>query len=608
MYPVLYASNATSFNNQGLGALSDAISCTVHEERNGEYELTMRYPVGGIHFDEIQDRAIIKAIPSPYRAAQPFRVYQIEAPLNGIVTIRARHISYDLSGIPVSPFQASSCAGALNGLVNNSAIANPFTVATDKNVVAPYKLSVPTSFRACLGGSEGSILDVYGKGEYEFDGYTVRLLTNRGADNGVKFAYGVNITDFEMERNLESVVTGVYPYWKAFDGDELVEIEGKIIPIYDPLNPTFLLESGGAYLEEALGRLLTVGTPFGFDNVLPLDLSTEFEEAPTPDQLFLRARKYVSDNGLGAPKISINVSFVHLGQTLEYPELREIETCDLCDTVRVEFPMYGLSVQAKIISIETDVLLERYEQVQIGDARTTIADTIAALTTSAATKQELMVGSQQAADVINNTKGVFEWIDEDEDGENEGFTIYESDGVAFLRCTAGGIGLSQDGGLTYTNAITKNGVIATNLSVVQNGATVLGVGVYNGKPSFTIRDDSNNTIFQILTSGYGVNEGADLRLYNPITRESILYVGTTYRDSTIDGSSLRLADGVHTLGGVQLLSNTYGHYLTLNDDDGNAVFSVYVNHSGSPTFIYNGNPVSWQTKTISGTTIHYLGY
>ena len=61
-----------------------------------------------------------------------------------------------------------------------------------------------------------------------------------------------------------------------------------------------------------------------------------------------------------------------------------------------------------------------------------------------------------ASDYINNTKGTFEWIDNG-DGTNGGFTIYEADDTSsWLRCTAGGIGISADGGFTYTNAITKN--------------------------------------------------------------------------------------------------------------------------------------------------------
>ena len=271
MKPILFPATSTSWTSNGLGALSDAISCVVYEERNGEYELTMTYPVGGIHFDEIHDRAIICAIPSPYREPQPFRIYCIDSPLNGIVTIHAHHLSYDLSGIPVEPFEAGTCAMALLGLTAHSIVTNPFSVNTDKSVTAPFKLKVPTSFRACLGGQEGSILDVYGKGEYEFDKYDVNLWVNRGSDNGVKIAYGKNITDFNMEKNLESVTTGVYPYWSDLENDELVEIPGRIIKIYDPTNPTYLLESGGAYLTEAEDKYLTVQTPFNFNNILPLD-------------------------------------------------------------------------------------------------------------------------------------------------------------------------------------------------------------------------------------------------------------------------------------------------------------------------------------------------
>lgn len=476
MKPILFPSLATSFNNRGLGALSDAISCVVREERNGEYELTMQYPMGGIHFDEIQDRAIIYAIPSPYRTPQPFRIYSIESPLNGIVTIHAHHISYDLSGIPVSPFTAGSCSQALNGLVTNSVVTNPFSVWTDKLVTSTYKLSVPTSFRACLGGQEGSILDVYGKGEYEFDKYDVKLFLNRGSDNGVKIAYGKNLVDFNMERNLENLITGVYPYWANLDENEIVELDGKIITIYDPDNPSYLIDSGGNYLIDSDGKYLLVMNPFPFDNVLPLDLSSDFETKPTQKELKERAEKYIIENGLGAPRVSIEVSFVQLEQTEEYKDLANLEAVDLCDTVTVEFPMYGISAKAKIIAVETDVLLERYTSVQIGDAKPSLADTIAHLEVNSVTKNEIKVGNQKAADYINNTEGTFEWIDNG-DGTNGGFTIYEADDTSsWLRCTAGGIGISADGGLTYANAITKNGVISTQLDVQNNGKTLFYAG------------------------------------------------------------------------------------------------------------------------------------
>ena len=125
MKPILFPSDATTFTTQGLGALTDTLSCTVTEERNGQYELVLQYPITGIHFEDIQDRCLIYAIPSPHRSAQPFRIYRIDSPINGIITVRAQHISYDLSGIPVRPFTgAVSCSDALQHLIDNSVVSH----------------------------------------------------------------------------------------------------------------------------------------------------------------------------------------------------------------------------------------------------------------------------------------------------------------------------------------------------------------------------------------------------------------------------------------------------------------------------------------------------
>lgn len=578
MKPILFPSTATTFTSQGLGVLSDAISCVVREERNGEYELTMEYPVGGIHYDEIEDRAIIYAIPSPYRTPQPFRIYLSESPINGVVTFHAHHISYDLSGIPVEPFTASTCADALDGLVTNSVVANPFTVDTDKSVSATYKLSVPTSFRSCLGGEQNSILDVYGTGEYEFDKYSVYLHLHRGSDNGVKIAYGKNLTDFNMERNLESIITGVYPYWSNIDENTLVTLTNKVIPIYDVNNPAYLLDSGGNYLLDSDGKYLLVMNPFPFDNILPLDLSLEFEEQPTQEELKAKAEEYIRNNDLGVPKVSINVSFVDLASTEEYKDLAVLEQVDLCDTVTVEFPLYGISVKAKIVSIETDVLLEKYNEVTIGNYRYTIADTLANLTLNQVTKEEVKIGNQKSADYINNTQGTFEWIDNG-DGTNGGFTIFENGTDSWLRCTAGGIGISPDGGLTYTNAITKNGVVATQLDVQNSGKTLFYAG-YDEETDGTMisawSPDFNGKMYEI-SSGKWMYQGQPL--------EDSWVTRVVLRNPEDDVDKIRLQTARFLLPGLSEKTNmtqlTISSGITPNDDS--ASISASANISSSNT-------------------------
>lgn len=347
MKPILFPSTATEFNTHGLGVLTDAISCTVTEERNGAFELTMQYPDTGVHFDEITDRCIIYAIPSPYRAPQPFRIYRITRPMDGIIMVYAQHITYDLSGVPLNPFTAVNAPDALSKLSLNAAVDSPFAFWTDKSTVASFAVSTPSSTRSVLGGSSGSILDVYG-GEYEWDGFTVRLYGHRGYDNGVVISYGKNLTDIEQDRNISNVATGIYPYWTNAEG-ALVTCDPKIV------------NAPGTY---------------DFTRVVPVDFSNDFETQPTPAQLRERAEKYGEDNKIGIPKTSITASFVQLEQFPEYEDLALLEKCDLCDTVTIRYPRLGVEAKAEIVKIETDVLLERYNSVEIGDVRTNIADTI----------------------------------------------------------------------------------------------------------------------------------------------------------------------------------------------------------------------------------------
>lgn len=76
MKPRLYPENETNFESNGLGPLSDALACTVEENRNGAFELSMEYPVTGVLFDELKHGSIIFAPPNDSSEPQPFRVRQ----------------------------------------------------------------------------------------------------------------------------------------------------------------------------------------------------------------------------------------------------------------------------------------------------------------------------------------------------------------------------------------------------------------------------------------------------------------------------------------------------------------------------------------------------
>ncbi len=353
MYPILYSSTETAFNDRGLGPLADAVSCIVTEERNGSYELTMQYPVNGLHYEDLMERSLIMAIPSPYRAPQPFRVYKVEAPMNGIVTVHASHVSYDLSGIPVEPCSITGDAQTiLDGLVTHSLVTNPFSVFSNFTTSVAFESTLPSSFRALLGGQEGSLLDHY-HGEYLFDRFNVSLLTSRGKDSGVRIAYGKNMTEFKMTSDY-TIITGIYPYWTDGEGN-IVECSPKIVEVFN--------------------------SPY-YDNVVPVDLSDRFEEEPSQAQLLTMAQQYIAENDLAKPRVTFDVSFIDLASTDEYSAIAPMESVDLCDNVTVVFPMYGVEATAKVVAIETNVLADRYNKVTVGTLRTTLADTLARLSSS----------------------------------------------------------------------------------------------------------------------------------------------------------------------------------------------------------------------------------
>lgn len=603
MNPILFPSTATEFTTQGLGALSDAISCIVTEERNGLYELEMQYPQSGIHFSEIQNRCIIYAIPSPYREAQPFRVYRITKPINGIATIYAQHISYDLAGIPVNPFTAGSAAEALSGMASHTAVESHFSFWTDKSTTANFSVLVPSASRSVLGGVEGSILDVYG-GEYLFDKFFVRLYNQRGNDNGVVIRYGKNLTDVEQDTNISSVATGVLPYWVGAEG-ELVQ-----------------------------GNIVNVDGTFDFVRIMTIDFSSDFENQPTASELETRAMQYIKSNKIGVPSVSISVSFVQLEQTEEYKDLALLEKCDLCDTVTVQFEALGINAKAEIVRIITDVLLERYESVEVGDIRANIAYTIAdqqqkiekAPTTSAMQK-----AINNATNWLTSADGYVIAV-KDDNGTWKEILFLDTPSAEtaknVLRINTNGIGFSTNGvNGPYRNAWTidgslvadfiTTGVLTANLikaGVLQslNGAT--SINMETGEASLTGSITTASDGFQVTLGNGAISfyfNGVKVGDLSQVTYGNQKDLQINASRAVFSGRNLSEASQVQIGASSTHDSVNYFAYPFILARKGTGLscsFSVQPNSSRTEMVLeLNGTEYGKKTATIDGQTITYLG-
>lgn len=375
MIPILFKSDATDFTTNGIGRLTDAISCTVKEERNGQYELEMQYPMDGQYYSEIRTSSIIAAIPYDGAKIQAFQVYKISRVLGGRVTINAQHISYRLNWIPVMPFSASSLADTLEKIKANSAESNPFTFDADFTSTVSCGFTIPTGCKSVLGGVDGSVLDTYG-GEYEWDNFTVKLHRNRGSEKPITLLYGKNITDLTQEEVISNTYTGVCPYWSATDNNITVTLPEKVISVEEARN-------------------------FPFHRTKVVDFSGQFDAQPTIEQLREATTEYIEANNIGVPDVSIEVSFINLAGTDGYEDAAPLETVQLGDTISVYFEKLGVQTRAKVIGYEYNVLTEKYENVSIGTSRSTLASTIV---------DQGKAAEEMARNAANTANKATEWL------------------------------------------------------------------------------------------------------------------------------------------------------------------------------------------------------
>lgn len=510
MIPILYDSTEVSFTSNGLGRLADCISCTVTEERNGIYECQFQYPITGEMYPLIQEGCILGVIHDDVKDIQPFDIYSRSAPLNGVVTFYAHHISYRLGNIILKPMTASSCAAALNEIPDNTYTECPFTFWTDKSVSTTWKNEVPNPVKAILGGQQGSILDVYGKGEYEFDKWLVRLYVNRGMDNGVSIRYGVNMTNLQHDIDTSGAYTGVVPFWKSTEDDTVITLDDGFVKVSVPQLVPWTDDNGDEIVDDQ-GRVIyaNVEDAGTLLKLTTMDLSDAFEEQPTQEQLRAEAMRRLTNSEAWLPSENIKVSFVDLTHTEEYKAVAALQRVRLCDRVSVYCGPLGVSaVSMQVIKVTFNVLTERYDEIELGKARTSFAQTITA-TVEEVTKDLPSVSMMQraidnATEQITGANGGHVRFVYDANGDLQEILIMDTNDISTAvnvwRWNSGGLGFSSHGyDGPYDLAMTADGqIVADMITTGTLNANLLKAGVIDGDlvrvKKLTAVDDDGNVI------------------------------------------------------------------------------------------------------------------
>lgn len=371
MKPILYDATDTIFRGFGIGTLKDTISCTVTQEFNGAFELELVYPVHGAHFEDIGIRSIIRVGTKPQTASwtnavQPFRVYSITKNADEhTATILARHLFYDLNGVPVAPFSGTDLTDFITNMSSAMQVSNSFTFTLiDGGSLYPSRDGViekPTSVGEVLEYLTG---DPY-YCELEFDNWSIKLHPEGtlGTNRGFTIKYGKNLTSLTQENNCADLYTGVYVYYISGTG----VVTGKIVRV-----------SG-----------------YSYDNLLPVDVSDKFSDTPTSAQLQSAADDYIAENQIGVPDVNLTVSFT---QRRETDYLLNSEQVEIGDTVYVQFEELGITAMTHVIRTVYDVLADRLIEVSVGEDAQTLSGTIA---TSASKTDKTADSYRQTQNIVN---------------------------------------------------------------------------------------------------------------------------------------------------------------------------------------------------------------
>ena len=384
MNPVLYRADERSFRTFGLGEISDAYKVTVTRERNGNYDLYIKYPVNGRFASIFKEEMKIKSDAGKRTKWQTFEINRIVKNSSEHIEIYARHISMRTSDIALKPIVKASnitAEAALRLWKDNLVGDDVFDVSSDIQTTGniSWEVDKVESARKALGGVSGSILDVFG-GEYEFDNNLIILHKQMGRKAPTVLEYGRNLLSVEEERLLNGNYTSIYPFARYTPSNNGSSEESKEVLV---TLPEHIIDS--SYLRLYAQRRISL-----------VDFSSKFDDKhpPTAEKLRSLAQSYIKSNNIGAPKISTEVSYVDLSQTLDYQDFGVMEEVELCDIIPLYYPQFDITTTTeKVVKVVYDVYTDSNEEITLG----TIGQSLSSSMTAGIADRLSVVESKQSA-------------------------------------------------------------------------------------------------------------------------------------------------------------------------------------------------------------------
>ena len=518
------------------------------EIAGGDYGLTLTHPITpDLRWKELQGNRIIKApvpsykpleddgtviVPAEQATEQCFRIYSVTVDTaDSLVTVEARHISYDFMGNMCGSIPAqigTYVVNALNKMRQSLFSADNRILAT--NIIRRINLgdrSFVNPIKYLLDPEQGLVQRA--RARLVRDNNDFYFLDNDSPpDRGYEIAYGKNLTGVSWSKNSDSIITRMIPIGEDADGKRLLLpeqwVDSENIDHYPVIHTATLTvadakEVPPATVEDVEADTDSAGTAPAGGTTAPF----------TKEQCYELMRRAALDEfakGCDLPALALDIDFIHIGDTEEYKQYRNLERVFLYDLVRIRHGPTGFTAKAQVCAYEWDAITKRYNSITVGNVFSIESSAVAGyqLSEGAVSSTKLAAGSVTGSSLrelsVTNSKIAYAAI---------GTANIQDAAITRAQIADAAVGTAQIGLASITSALIGAEAVGTtqiadgsitDAKIVELTANKINAGTLSVE-RLELVGSQNSIVYALNNTGDLVSQNVDTLDGDVLTERSI---------------------------------------------------------------------------------------
>lgn len=334
------ANLSTALATNGLGTLPDALSCTRHQVINGDWSLTLSYPLDAPGAALLKPERLISY--EDESGAQLYRISRLKPSISRqgrTLEVEAPHLCYDLAHKYIVNIETSEDDRYPDGIDAETALAqllagtgfSPGDVTVGGDTL-DYLDILQKDVMSCI---KEQLLEKWG-GELEFDNFTVHLRSALGQDRRYPIRDGRNIDGITVTEDYEPVVTRLH-------------VRGYENANFEDIN------DGKDWLDSELSA----------QYAYPREGYADFEDVDDPQELLEMGQARLAE--LEVPEITYDIRLAQMRGTVQYAAYKRLERFGLGDTAVLHSAAVDRDVILRCSELETDCLTGRNKSLKLGN-------------------------------------------------------------------------------------------------------------------------------------------------------------------------------------------------------------------------------------------------